>query len=264
MTPQPIPPPEPEEEPHFASWALPVSKLKTEDISSEAINLNVNGRRLTGPIQGFGQMWQKTYKVRLPGVSLTPHEIVDVWRKSFGKFWPKENKFYGSVIGIAPGEVAVLNLAGPGGIRGPGDTPFVSTGVLVIYADDVSFSFMTPEGHTFAAMITFSAHEEDGAPVAQVQVLIRASDPLYELGCWLGVVHRMEDAHWHATLTNLAAHFGVQNAKVEQKNRLVDPRVQWSEAKNIWHNAAIRTGLYLMAAPLRWVRQLGKRGGSKS
>ena len=264
MTTQPTPPPEPEEEPHFASWALPVSKLKTEDISSEAINLNVNGRRLTGPIQGFGQMWQKTYKVRLPGVSLTPHEIVDVWRKSFGKFWPKENKFYGSVIGIAPGEVAVLNLAGPGGIRGPGDTPFVSTGVLVIYADDVSFSFMTPEGHTFAAMITFSAHEEDGAPVAQVQVLIRASDPLYELGCWLGVVHRMEDAHWHATLTNLAAHFGVQNAKVEQKNRLVDPRVQWSEAKNIWHNAAIRTGLYLMAAPLRWVRQLGKPGGSKS
>jgi hypothetical protein len=263
MTTQP-PLPEPEEEPHFASWALPVSKLKTEDISSEAINLNVNGRRLTGPIQGFGQMWQKTYKVRLPGVSLTPHEIVDVWRKSFGKFWPKENKFYGSVIGIAPGEVAVLNLAGPGGIRGPGDTPFVSTGVLVIYADDVSFSFMTPEGHTFAAMITFSAHEEDGAPVAQVQVLIRASDPLYELGCWLGVVHRMEDAHWHATLTNLAAHFGVQNAKVEQKNRLVDPRVQWSEAKNIWHNAAIRTGLYLMAAPLRWVRQLGKPGGSKS
>jgi hypothetical protein len=44
----------------------------------------------------------------------------------------------------------------------------------------------------------------------------------------------------------------------------VDPRVQWSEAKNVWHNAAIRTGLYLMAAPLRWVRQLGKPGGSKS
>jgi len=118
MTTQPTPP-EPEEEPHFASWALPVSKLKTEDISSEAINLNVNGRRLTGPIKGFGQMWQKTYKVRLPGVSLTPHEIVDVWRKNFGSYWPKENKFYGSVIGIAPGEVAVLNLAGPGGIRGP-------------------------------------------------------------------------------------------------------------------------------------------------
>ena len=264
MTTPPTPPPEPEEEPHFASWALPVSKLKTEDISSEAINLNVNGRRLTGPIQGFGQMWQKTYKVRLPGVSLTPHEIVDVWRKNFGSYWPKENKFYGSVIGIAPGEVAVLNLAGPGGITGPGGAPLVSTGVLVIYADDVSFSFMTPEGHMFAGMITFSAAEEEGAPVVQIQVLIRASDPMYELGCRVGVVHKTEDSQWHGTLTNLAAHFGVRDSKVEQKNTLVDPRVQWGEAKNVWHNAAIRTGLYLMAAPLRWVRQLGKPGGSKS
>src|SRR3989304_6068502 len=168
MTTQPTPPPEPEEEPHFASWALPVSKLKTEDISSEAVNLNVDGRRLTGPIQGFGQMWQKTYKVRLPGVTLTPHEIVDAWKKNFGSFWPKGNRFYGSVIGIAPGEVAVLNLAGPGGV------PLVSTGVLVIYADAISFSFMTPEGHTFAGMITFGVAEEEGAPIAQVQLLVRA------------------------------------------------------------------------------------------
>jgi len=253
MSTQPTPPPEEDENPHVASWALPVSKLKTEDISSEAINLNVDGRRLTGPIKGFGQMWQKTYKVRLPGVTLTPHEIVDAWKKNFGAFWPKVNRFYGSVIGIAPGEVAVLNLAGPGGVTGPGGAPLISTGVLVIYADDVSFSFMTPQGHIFAAMITFSAHEEDGAPVAQVQVLIRASDPLYELGCWLGVVHKTEDAHWHTTLTNLAAHFGVQNAGVEQKNTLVDPRLQWSEAKNIWHNAAIRTGLYLPVALLKKV-----------
>ena len=240
-----------DENPHVASWALPVSKLKTEDISSEAINLNVDGRRLTGPLQGFGQMWQKTYSVRLPGVSLTPHEIVNAWKKNFGVFWPKVNRFYGSVIGIAPGEVAVLNLAGPGG------APLVSTGVLVSYADDVSFSFMTPEGHTFAGMITFSAHEDEGGPAAQVQLLIRAMDPIYELGCRVGVVHKMEDAHWHTTLTNLAGHFGAQNVKVEQKNVLVDPRLQWSEAKNIWHNAAIRTGLYL---PVALMKRVFRRG----
>jgi hypothetical protein len=259
MSTQPTPPPEPEEEPHVASWALPVSKLKTEDISAEAINLNVDGRRLTGPIKGFGQMWQKTYSVRLRGVKLTPHEIVNAWKKNFGAFWPKVNRFYGSVIGIAPGEVAVLNLAGPGGVTGPGGAPLVSTGVLVIYADDVSFSFMTPEGHIFAGMITFSAHEDEGgAPVAQIQVLIRASDPIYELGCRVGVVHKTEDAHWRTTLTNLAAHLGAQNAKVEQKDSLVDPRVQWGEAKNIWHNAAIRTGLYL---PVALAKRVFKRGG---
>jgi hypothetical protein len=29
--------------------------------------------------------------------------------------------------------------------------------------------------------------------------------------------------------------------------------VQWSEAKNIWENAGIRTGLYVITLPLRWI-----------
>lgn len=246
-----------DENPHVASWALPVSKLKTEDVPREAVNLNVDGRRLAGPLKGFGQMWQKTYSVRLPGVKQSPAEIINAWKKNFGSFWPKGNRFYGSVIGIAPGEVALLNLAGPGGVTGPGGAPLISTGVLVIYADDVSFSFMTPEGHMFAGMITFSADEEADGPVVQIQVLIRANDPIYELGCRLGVVHKTEDVHWHTTLTNLAAHFGVQNARIEQKNILVDPRLQWSEAKNIWHNAAVRTALYM---PVALVKKMFKRG----
>jgi len=256
MNPQPSSHTE-DENPHVGSWALPVSKLKTEDVPREAVNLNVDGRRLTGPLKGFGQMWQKTYLVRLPGVKQSPAEIINAWKKNFGSFWSKSNRFYGSVIGIAPGEVALLNLAGPGGMTGPGGAPLISTGVLVIYADDVSFSFMTPEGHMFAGMITFSVDEEEGGPVVQIQVLIRASDPIYELGCRVGVVHKTEDAHWRATLTNLAAHFGVRDATVEQKNTLVDPRVQWGEAKNIWHNAAIRTGLYL---PVVLAKKVFKRG----
>ncbi len=36
----------------------------------------------------------------------------------------------------------------------------------------------------------------------------------------------------------------------------VDPKLQWSQAKNIWHNAAIRSALYATAAPLRWARRL--------
>ncbi len=254
---QPTPPPE-DENPHVGSWALPVSKLKSEDISAKAVNLNVDGRRLTGPLNGFGQMWQKTYSVRLPGVTQSPAEIINIWKKNFGSFWPKFNQFYGSVIGIAPGEVAVLNLAGPGGVTGPGGAPLISTGVLVIYADDVSFSFMTPQGHQFAGMITFSVTEADGRPVAQVQALIRASDPIFELGCRLGIVHKTEDTHWHITLTNLAAHFGIRDSKVEQKNTLVDPRMQWGEAGNVWHNAAIRTALYM---PVTLMKKVFKRGG---
>ena len=92
-------------------------------------------------------------------------------------------------------------------------------------------------------MITFSAHEDDGVTVAQIQALVRASDPIYEMGCRVGVAHKSEDAFWHGTLRALAARFGV-NGLVQQRTTLVDPRMQWSEAGSVWHNAAVRTTLY--------------------
>ena len=240
-----------------AAWAAPVSRLTVSAMPSGAINLNVDGRQLTGPLKGFGQLWQKTYRVRLSGAQVSPSEVIKVWKEHFPEFWPKGNRFYGSLSGIAPGEVAVLNLAGPGGITGPKGMPLISTGVMVIYADEESFSFMTPDGHMFAGMITFSAEEDDGTLV-QIQVLIRASDPIYEIGCRLGIVHRSEDAFWRQTLENLAAHFDV-DGYVQESVTLVDPKVQWSEAKNIWHNAAIRTGIYYLGSPIRWVGNLAKK-----
>ena len=239
------------------AWAAPVARLKVSAIPSGAINLNVDGRQLTGPLKGFGQLWQKTYRVRLSGAQVSPGEVIKVWKEHFPEFWPKGNRFYGSLAGIAPGEVAVLNLAGPGGITGPKGMPLISTGVMVIYADEESFSFMTPDGHMFAGMITFSAEEDDGT-VVQVQVLIRASDPIYEIGCRLGIVNNTEDVFWRQTLKNLAAHFDVEGY-VQQSVTLVDPKVQWSEAKNIWHNAAIRTAIYYLGSPIRWVRNLATK-----
>lgn len=252
LNPQPNEPKERE-----AAWAKPVSKLKVSTLPSGAINLNVDGRRLTGPLHGFGQLWQKTYKIRLSGVKSDPTEVIKIWKNNFGKFWPKGNYFYSSLGEISPGDVAVLNIAGPMGLTAPGGRPVISTGVMVIYADDESFSFMTPDGHMFAAMITFSAFEDEGS-VAQIHVLIRASDPIFELGCRLGIVHKTEDAFWQQTLKNLAAHFGV-DGYVQQTVTCVDPKVQWSEAKNIWHNAAVRTGIYYLVSPVRWLRNLVRR-----
>jgi hypothetical protein len=162
------------------------------------------------------------------------------------------------LTGIAPGEVAVLNLAGPMGITAPGGKPLISTGIMVIYVDDESFSFMTPEGHMFAAIITFSAHEESGATIAQVHALVRANDPVYELSFRLGFGHKSEDGFWQGTLENLASHYGIRG-QVEQHREVLDPSVQWSQAKNIWQNAAIRTGFYMMGTPFRWVRDVVKR-----
>ena len=154
------------------------------------INLNVDGRQLSSPLRGFGQMWQKTYRIRLEGASVDPQDLVKAWKENFPQFWPEGNRFYGRV--------------------------------------------------------------------AQVQALIRDNDPLYEISFRLRFGHKVEDAFWHQTLKNLAAYFGA-GGNVTQEVVLVDPRVQWSQAGNLWHNAAIRTGMYLALAPVRWVKGIFKR-----
>ncbi len=233
-----------------AHWAQPVEKLSVPGVPPGAININVEGRRVVGPLQGFGKMWQKTYRVRLSGSAATPTEVIKGWKDNFSDFWPQGNRFYAPITGIAPGEVAILNLS-----TGPGK---LSTGVMVIYADDESFTFMNPEGHMFAGFITFSAFEEDQCTVAQAQVLIRANDPLWEMIMRV-VGYRKEDEFWQDTLKSLAEHFGVEGDP-QMQAICVDPKRQWSQAKNVWHNAAIRSTLYTMAAPARWVARPFKRG----
>lgn len=219
------------------SWAKPVETLTVTDEREGAPNL-VEGKRLQGAIQGFGKMWQKTYKVRLEGIETTPEEVVSTWRSEFPSFWPKGNDFYPPLTGLEPGEVALIKAAGPGGMK-------FKTGVMVIYSDDREFTLMTPEGHMFAGWITFSSHDEDGATVAQAQVLMRAQDPISEMGLTMGG-HRMENRFWEQTLDNLATRLGVEEPSVTTTVVCVDKRRQWSKAKNVRHSVAIRSTLHMM------------------
>ena len=173
----------------------------------------------------------------------TRQSVWYIWKSEFASFWPKGQKMFLHAAGIAPGEVGIINASIPG-------TPTMATGILVIYADDVSFSFLSPEGHPFAGPLTFSAQTDDqGTTVAQVQELTRASDPFWELTMMVPVLgDRMQNEIWRSTLANLAKHFGADDARVHSKISCVDARRQWRNARNIWHNAAIRSGL---AAPLR-------------
>jgi hypothetical protein len=221
-------------------WAQNVSTLRVGPLPPDAVNLNVDGRRVVGPLQGFGPMWQKVYQVRLSSAQVQPQEVIQAWKENFPRFWPRGNRFYAPLTGIMPGEVALLNLRA-------GGMP-LSTGVLVLYADDESFTLMTPQGHMFAGWITFSAFEEKGETVAQAQVLMRANDPIYELGLRFGG-HRQEDRFWQHTLTALAAHFDV-SAPVQTQTTCVDPKLQWAHARNVWQNAAVRTTL---TTPVRWL-----------
>jgi hypothetical protein len=232
------------------SWAKSVSRLEVTDVPDGAVNLNVDGRRLASPIQGFGKMWQKTYQVRLPAERVSATELIAAWKENFPEFWPEGNHFYGALTGIAPGDVALLNMTMPGRMK-------LSTGVMVLYADDESFTLMTPQGHMFAGWITFSASEAGDHTVAQAQVLMRASDPIFEMGLTMGG-HKQEDRFWQHTLTALASHFG-HEGEVDTRVVCVDKRRQWSKWSNVWHSAAIRSTLYTMGAPGRGMKRLRKR-----
>ena len=194
-----------------------------------------------GPLQGFGKMWQKTYKVRLAR-GATSGAVVETWRKGFPGFVPFGRGFRVPEEGLVPGAVMLLG----GG-----------TGVMVLYSDESSFAYMTPEGHPFSGWITFSAHEEEDTTVAQVQLLIRANDPLYELMMPLGL-SAGEDMTWKRTLRNLAASFGARDAKVETRIVCVDPRRQWRRYGNIRHNALLRSALHALTAPLRYISRRAK------
>jgi Domain of unknown function (DUF1990) len=216
---------------HADHWAKPVEQLHVGDVDPTAPRGNVEGRRVNTAMHGFGQMWQKTYRTSIPGAS--PVDVVGTWKARFGEFWPKGNKFYPPPAGIAPGEVAVI-----AGGKGPTK---LSTGVLVMYADETSFAYVTPEGHPFAGTITFSSHvDDDGMTVGQVVLLIRNNDPIYELGFKV-YTSRFEDKFWQKTLRSLAGAFDVHDAPVETVVVCIDRRRQWDRFGNIYKNSALRT-----------------------
>jgi hypothetical protein len=223
-----------------ASWAAKVDRLQVPRRPGVR-GTNVAGRRLTGPVQGFGRMWQKTYRMEA-GPEVQPADAIALWRAHFPEFWPEGNRFSGALTGIKPGDVALLDLAIGGGVK-------LSTGVFVLYADAESFTLMTPQGHMFAGWITFSAERADNATIVQAQVLMRANDPLYEIGMILGG-HRKEDKFWIATLRALGQRLGVADAQVEARTICVDTRRQWRHAGNVWHNSMLRSVLQTLATPV--------------
>lgn len=213
-----------------ANWAGARDRLAA-DAAAGRDAVAVDGRRVSGPVQGFGKLWQKTFRVRLDGSEASPAEVITRWKERYGEFWPDNAQFTSPLAGVAPGEVALISDR-TGGVR-------LSTGVLVLYADDESFSFITPEGHPFAGLITFSADRgDDGVTSAQVQLLLRAHDPMMEIGMVFGG-HRKEERMWRHTLTALAASFDVTAPDVDATTACIDRHRQWGRFGNLRHDAAL-------------------------
>ena len=220
----------------------------SQPLPQDSLDINVEGREPTAPDDGFGQLWRKRHRVRLLGANVSPEEVIRVWRERFGEFWPEGNEFYRPLTGLEPGEVALIDLEMPSGSR-------LSTGIIVVDVKPTSFTFVTPQGHTFAGYVTFSSYyDEAGTTIAQVEILMRASDPFFELGLPIGG-HKREDQFWEGTLSKLAAHFGVDEEPEMLVLRL-DSRRKWRNAVNIVHNSYLHTAFYMATRPLR--RLIGK------
>jgi hypothetical protein len=218
------------------NWAAKVDRLRVPDEVSR-FGYNVEGKRVAGPQQGFGRLWQRTYRASL-GSATTPETLVRNWRADFGSFWPRSGRFHGAMTSLQPGDVAPLTASG------------LSTGILVLYADDTSFTFLTPEGHMFAAMITFSGEpEQDGTTTAQIRILLRTADPIFET-MW-PIARRQEDAFWSGTLRNLAAAHGVPGVVVSEHSECVDRGRLWGNWRNVRYNTGIRTVWHGVTRPFR-------------
>jgi len=226
------------------SWAKPVEQLDLAEIPAGARALNVQGRRLFGPLQGFGQLWQKTYRIGLCDSKLTPEQVIEIWKQQVPRLKPQKKRFFPSSAGITPNELVLIDAQTSGGP--------VSTGVMVLYAGDTSFALMTPAGHPEAGWVTFSSFVENGCTFAQVQVMARASDPLYEVAFRVAG-SKLQDQLWTHVLTALATQLGT-SGEVQMHRTLLDPKLQWRRATNIWYNALLRTLLY---SPIALVRRIG-------
>jgi len=138
----------------------------------------------------------------------------------------------------------------------PGAPIKLSTGVLVLTRDDESFTFMTPEGHTLSAWITFSAERVGDVTIAQAQALERPSDPFDELAYMLGG-NRQNDKFWEATLRKLATAVGVTAPAVEIKIVCIDKNRQWRYWRNVRNSATIRSMRRTITAPVRKITGRG-------
>jgi len=225
------------------NWAAPVERLKILEAPSGALALNVEGRRLSGPLQGFGQLWQKTFRIGFRDAELTPQQVIAAWKENLPELKPAQKRFYPSVAGITPNELVLIDAETPGGP--------VSTGVMVLYAGSDSFTLMTPAGHPEAGWVTFSSYIESGRTFAQVQVMARAGDPFYELSFRIAG-SKLQDEIWRHVLTALATQLGT-SGQIEIRRTLLDPNFQWERIWNIWYNAHLRTLLYSPIALIRWI-----------
>lgn len=234
-----------------AGWAPYIERIRVTEKPKGAMLRNMDNRRLQPQITGFGKMWQKTFWLMIDKPELAPRDVITKLMQNFVAFQIPENFFYPTSKGLSPGALVFIDSKTPGGI--------VSTGVYVLYADDTSFTYITPHGHPEAGWITFSAKEQDGKIRLQIQGLVRASDPFYEFAYALAG-QAFQEKIWLNVLTQMAKHLAIEDNGQMVKYKPAD-NWQWGRAGNIWYNAQLRTLPYNITKWIPLSRKVKEKAG---
>jgi anti-anti-sigma factor len=212
-------------------WAPYIERIGVTERPEGAMIKNMDNRRLQPQISGFGRMWQKTFWLMIDKPELTPKDVITKLMQNFVVFQIPENFFYPTSKGLSPGALVFIDSKTPGGI--------VSTGIYVLYVDDTSFTYITPQGHPEAGWITFRAKEQEGKIRLQIQGLVRASDPFYEIAYAIAG-QAFQEKIWLNVLTQMAKHLSIEDNGKMVKYKPAD-YWQWGRVGNIWYNAQLRT-----------------------
>ena len=160
---------------------------RRHDATGRPSPTDIGGKRPMSPDPGLREDVAEDLPRALAG-ELGPEVIADGSCAS-RSFWPEGNRFYGPLTGIAPGEVALHRH----GDARPRHAVHRRAGALrrrgVVHADDAAGPHVRRLDHL---------QRRGGrrrTPLVQAQVLMRASDPLYEIGLTFGG-HRQEDRFW--------------------------------------------------------------------
>jgi hypothetical protein len=160
-------------------------------------------RVLGGPASGFGRMWQKSYRMNA-GPGVRPGTVMAAWEECFPGLWPAWQR----------GTVSVL------------------------YADAESFTVTTGPRDRLVGWITLTTEQAAHGTVVSVRVLLRAHDPLCELGLVLGGSRRYDQC-WTATMNALARRLGVAEPVVETSSVCLDARRKWANTRNLARSPAL-------------------------
>lgn len=217
-------------------WMSPMSTLSVGPLPPGVRTLNVNGRRPCGVFRGFGTLWQKTYRLRLPAGTATPEAAFAILRSDLPALQPPSNQFYVAGGSMAPGSVVLISAKVMG-------MP-VRTGVVVMYADEQEFSLLTAQGHPESGWVTFSAGYDGGEPgrdvIVRIQSLARASDPMFEFALRFLGAGKVQEGIWRHVLTALAARFDVP-AEVSVEKQVLSGKFLWPNVWNLRYNSGAWT-----------------------